>query len=35
MKKAESNQLEGVLKIVYFDIYVSNSGKIHMKEFIF
>ena len=35
MKKVANNQLEDILKIVCFDIYVSNSGKKHVKEFIF
>ena len=35
MKKAASKQLEDVLKILCFDIYVSNSWKIHVKKFIF
>ena len=35
MKKAVSKQLEDVLAIVLFDIYVSSSCKIHAKDFIF
>ena len=35
MKKAATNQLEHALKGVCFDIYVSNSWKIHVKKFIF
>ena len=34
MKKAASNQLKDVLTTVCFDIYVSNSWKLHRKEFL-
>ena len=35
MKKVARNQLEDILKIVCFDIYVSNSRKMHVKSSFF